>query len=96
MSRRTAAVAVAVRAIVGGFPIALTKLPEPSVIGPKIVPPFADAMGFVDRQQPHADPAHRLDESRTAKSLGHDVNQPILARRDLFEPLIVARAKACC
>ena len=72
------------------------KLPEPSVVGPKIVPPFADAMGFVHRQQPHSDATHRLDKTGAAKPLGHDVNQPVIARRHLFEPLglLVGRKRA--
>ena len=51
MSSRVRASAVAVRASRGTSGMLVEQALELAVVGPEIVPPFADAMRFVDRDQ---------------------------------------------
>ncbi len=64
----------------------LAEVAQPGVIGAEIVPPLADAMGLVHRQelQPHR--PDRLQEPRAAEPLRHHVHQPELAGRHLVQP----------
>ncbi len=64
----------------------LAEVAQPGVVGAKIVPPLADAMGLVHRQelQPHR--PDRLQKSRAAKPLRGHVHQAELAGRHLVEP----------
>ncbi len=49
------------------------------------MPPLADAVGLVDRQQRGTNLRHRLHEPRGPKSLGGDIDQVVLPRLDLQE-----------
>ena len=70
---------------------------QPGVVGAEIVPPLADAVGLVDRQQLHARRPHRLEEPPAAEPLGHDVDQPELAGRHPVEPVVLlGQRRACC
>ena len=73
------------------------EIAEPGVVGAEIVPPLADAMGLVDRQQLDAHRPNRVEKSPAAKPLGHDVDQPELAGRHAIEPVVLlAPPRACC
>ena len=67
----------------------LAEIAQPGVVGAKIVPPFADAMGLVDRQQLQPHRPHRLQKPRAAEPLRHDVDQAELARRHAVEPVVL-------
>ena len=54
---------------------------EAGVVGPEVVPPLADAVGLVDRQQLQPHRPDRLQEAAAAKAFGHDVDQLVLACR---------------
>ena len=62
------------------------EIAQPGVIGAKIVPPLADAMGLVDRQQLQPHRPHRLEEPPAAEPLRHHVDQAELAGRHPVEP----------
>ena len=89
MSRRTLSVAVAVSAIVGRVAQHAAEVAQPSVIGAEVVPPLADAVGLVDRQQPQFHGPHRFQEAAAAEPFGHDVDQAELARRHAVQPLVL-------
>ena len=69
------------------------EMAEPGVVGAKIVPPLADAMGLVDRQQLHPHRPNRIEKSPAAKPLGHHVEQPKLAGRHAVEPVVLLRRR---
>ena len=89
MSRRTASVAVAVRAMVGGVAQQPAEIAQPRVVRPEIVSPLADAVGLVDRQQLQPHRLHRLQEPRAAEPLRRHVDQPVVAGRHAFQPGIL-------
>ena len=59
---------------------------DPRVIGAEVVPPLADAVRLVDRQQGRLDPRHHLDEPAAAEPLRGDVDEVVPPRLDLVNP----------
>ena len=73
------------------------EIAQPGIVGAEIVPPLADAMGLVDRQQLDSHRPHRLEEPPAAEPLRHDVHQAELAGRHAVEPgVLLGRRQACC
>ncbi len=74
------------------------RVPQLAVVGAKLVPPLADAVGLVDGQQRQrvADLGQRVEEARAAEPLGRDVDQPVVASADAGEnfPLLLRRGGA--
>jgi len=72
------------------------EIAEPGVVGAKIVPPFADAVGLVDRQQldPHR-PDH-VEKPPAAEPFRRDIDQPELAGGHALQPrvLLASRQRA--
>ncbi len=75
MSARTCGVAVAVSATVGGQPSCSRTPPMLEVARTEIVPPLADAVRFVDREQRDADVAQSFGSRAEIESLRRDVEQ---------------------
>ena len=63
---------------------------EHAIVGPEIVPPFADAMRFVDRDQREIHVAYQPPEALGRGAFRRDIEQVELARRNRS---IVARGR---
>ena len=57
------------------------------ILRPKIVAPFADAMGFVDGDAAQVPALQTGEKAGKNEALGRDVEQPVLAAIERFEPL---------
>ena len=75
MSRATWGVAVAVRASTRSTFSCAGQPGDLEVVGPEVVPPLADAVGLVDRQQRDLPPLERSQKPLVAQPLGRDVQQ---------------------
>ena len=64
---------------------------QPGVVGAEVVPPLADAMGLVDRQQLDPRRADRIAKTPAAEPLRRHVNQAELAGRHPIQPRILLR-----
>ena len=73
----------------------LGKLSEPQVVGPKIVPPFRDAMGFIDGEQRDPRTLNGLAEAFVDEPFRGDVQQPQPARANVVHdgPIFVQRQR---
>ncbi len=69
------------------------EMAEPGIIGAKIVPPLAGAMGLVNRQQLDPHRPNRIEKSPAAKPLRHHVEQPKLAGGHPLEPVVLLRRR---
>ncbi len=70
----------------------VAELSQSSVVVAKVVTPFADAMGFVDRQQLNLCLAQRLAETGAAKSFGSDIQHFVFTRREPQQTLVLLAA----
>ena len=70
------------------------KVPQPRVVGAKVVAPLADAVGLIDGQQLNVDAIDRSHERVAAQTFGCDVDQFVLSRNHLGDAgLLLVRAK---
>ena len=68
------------------IPKRFAEFPKPMVVGSEIVPPFADAVGFVDRQKLHWCGSYGVQKPRVPQPLRSDIHHRKLSRCDLIEP----------
>ena len=68
------------------IPERFAEFPKPMVVGTEIVPPFADAVGFVDRQKLNRCGSDGVQKPRVSQPLRSDIHHRILSRCDLIEP----------
>ena len=64
----------------GGISCDFPKLPQPGVIGAKVMSPFTDAVSFIDGQQPNVALRDHLDKFRFAEPFGSDIKQTVFSR----------------
>ena len=74
---------------------AVAGLLQPAVVGPEVVPPLADAVGLVHREQPYPHGGHGGVEPAVAEALGGDEDELVAAgldRADAFVLLVGVQA----
>ena len=71
----------------------LANLDQPRIIRAKIVAPFADAMGFIDRQKSHVALSDDFEKLRLPKPFRRDVQQPVPALGDFGVPPLTLFAR---
>ena len=70
-------------------PQSLAKPTESLVVWTEVVSPFADAMGFVDRQKLDRGRSNRVQKSGVPKPFWCDINHGVVPTSHMFEPLIL-------
>ena len=68
------------------IPKRFAEFPESVVVRTEIVPPFADAVGFVDRQKLNWRGSDGVQKPRVPQPLRSDIHHRKLSRCDLIEP----------
>jgi hypothetical protein len=65
------------------------EIAELGIIGAKIMPPFADAVRFVDRQQPRPRRSNHVEEPPAAEPFGRNIDQPELPCCHTVKPVVL-------